>query len=104
MSCLPAVVVHSGRKRKLFQLPAGQINNQAQLNKHPERERERESHNLLSSQYLKTAIKTFALHREMGVHDLFARTKASLFSAQLKGKPLATSLTEWSIKLKPIVM
>lgn len=99
MSRLPAVVVHSGRKRKLFQLPAGQIYNQAQLNKHPERE----SHNLLSSQYLKTAIKTFALHREMGVHDLFAHTKASLFSASLKGKPLATSLTEWNTKLNPFL-
>ncbi len=36
----------------------------------------------------------------MGVHDLFSPTKAPLFSAQLRGKPL--SLSEWSIKLSPL--
>lgn len=78
VSGLPAVVLLGGRKGKLFQLPAGQIYNQAQLNKHPDWE----SHN----QHVKSAVKTFALHREMGVRDLFAHTKASLFSAQLRGK------------------
>ncbi len=97
VSRLPAVAVHSGRKRKLVQLPAGQIYNQAQLNKHPDRERK--SNTIYSAVSIqKKRNKDVCLTRRDGrTWPVFPYKSPSVFCSTL-----ATSLSEWSIKLSPL--